>query len=275
MPPIEADHQLITGIHGSYYCSPHCDQRIFQQLQEYGAHTRNELAMLRQFVRRGDRILDVGAHLGTVSIPFAHFSARTARIVAVEGNPSTYSVLERNIAHNELSAVITAINAIVTGASDHVRLREDAQNRGSSFFETTNGTDQAEDAAGPPRLAIDDIVAEHFKGARVDLLKVDVEGMELQALRSARSTLRDSLPVLYVEVSKDHLARHGDSVRGLHDFLSGFGYQLFRNIGPRNAGNDQFSIQKISDLESVKAGLFDVLAIHPRDARFDQLRYRP
>ncbi|HIO97458.1 MAG TPA: hypothetical protein EYG71_05970, partial [Leucothrix sp.] len=42
---------------------------ITVQLKKYSAHTRNELAMLKSFIAKGDNIIDIGAHIGTYSIP--------------------------------------------------------------------------------------------------------------------------------------------------------------------------------------------------------------
>jgi hypothetical protein len=40
-----------------------------RQIEQFGAHTRNEVALLRSFVKAGDLIYDVGAHIGTFAIP--------------------------------------------------------------------------------------------------------------------------------------------------------------------------------------------------------------
>ena len=44
---------------------------VNQQLREYGGHQRSELGMIRALSREGDVILDVGAHIGTFSVPLA------------------------------------------------------------------------------------------------------------------------------------------------------------------------------------------------------------
>jgi len=42
-----------------------------RQIEQFGTHTRNEVALLRSFVNAGDLIYDVGAHIGTLAIPLA------------------------------------------------------------------------------------------------------------------------------------------------------------------------------------------------------------
>ena len=50
---------------------------ITEQLKQYSAHTRNELAMIKSLIEHGDNILDIGAHIGTFSIPFSQFNGKS------------------------------------------------------------------------------------------------------------------------------------------------------------------------------------------------------
>jgi hypothetical protein len=69
------------------------------------------------------------------------------------------------------------------------------------------------------------------------------------------------------EMCQDHLSRNGDSLSDVHRFLQQFGYRYFRNLGPRHALGEQFRLAKAwSPVYS--SGLFDLLSVHPDDARY-------
>lgn len=105
-------------------------------------------------------------------------------------------------------------------------------------------------------------------GGRVDMIKIDVEGMELAALRTGEQLLAQR-PMLYLEISAEHLARHGASPTEVEALLRGCGYRFFRNVGERNSSHDGFILRALESLEE-GGSFFDLLAIpegHPRLAR--------
>jgi tRNA G37 N-methylase Trm5 len=88
------------------------NDQITDQLALYGAHTRNELAMVLDHVRNGDVFVDVGAHIGTFAIRVARKLGHRGKLLAIEGAPETHALLERNIGANGLDHRIQAICAI-------------------------------------------------------------------------------------------------------------------------------------------------------------------
>ena len=67
------------------------DDLINRQLMTFfGAHTRNELALLHAFVDAGDVVYDIGAHIGTFAVPLAAAVGVSGRLVAVEANIDNY-----------------------------------------------------------------------------------------------------------------------------------------------------------------------------------------
>lgn len=59
---------------------------------------------------------------------------------------------------------------------------------------------------------------------RVDCIKADVEGWELQVLRGARDTIQRFRPHLMLELTEEHLARAGDRLDDIFAFLEELGY---------------------------------------------------
>jgi hypothetical protein len=64
----------------------------------------------------------------------------------------------------------------------------------------------------------------------VDLVKLDLEGAELRALRGARRLLAERRPALLIELEPGHLERQGGSVAELESLLEGAGYVAFEIV---------------------------------------------
>ena len=84
------------------------DDHITGHLVESGAYQRSDLAMLLSFVRSGDHVLDIGAHIGTFSVPLGKAVGETGRVVAFEPVADNFELLERNILSNNLADVVRA-----------------------------------------------------------------------------------------------------------------------------------------------------------------------
>ena len=123
-----------------------------------------------------ETILDLGANIGVAS---AWFRARypAARIVAVEPDPDTFAKLERNLGGDD---AVTLVQAAVAGEPGEVDLfRPDGYSIASSL------KDARAEGGSRTRVracSIDELCEEHAL-APLDLLKLDVEGAELEATR--------------------------------------------------------------------------------------------
>ena len=92
---------LTKSKHGDFLC-PVYDQVITKGLLQEGESKSDEIEWLRRIVDCCDRVLIVGAHIGTVAIPVARFCRE---LTAIEANPHTYRFLECNVLLNRLRNV--------------------------------------------------------------------------------------------------------------------------------------------------------------------------
>jgi FkbM family methyltransferase len=263
--------QRIESPIGTFHCFE--PDRVTDHLRRFGAHTRNELAMVLSFLRPGDTAIDVGAHIGTFSVPMADRVGRSGKVYSFEGSAETFGLLQRNVEANDVHGIIEAKWAVVTDRPGHYESVSKKANSGATFFRDAC---QAEDR--PPCVVMDPWFSAN--GTRVDLIKVDVEGMEWQVLAGCRQLLRRFRPVLYVEVNTPGLARQNRSVSQIEAELRELGYHFFRNADVRNSATDSFIVARLEHLDE-GGPFFDLLAVHaesdryPRTAeRFDMAAYR-
>ncbi len=73
--------------------------------------------------------------------------------------------------------------------------------------------------------------------SRIDVIKIDVEGAELDVLRGTAEVLKHFRPLIVVEVNKETYASAGYTITELTDYLQGFGYS-FQMVGKNGSLTD-------------------------------------
>lgn len=170
-----------------------------------------------------DTLLDIGACLGLVSVALAA-TIPSGRIVAVEPNAAVEDALASNL--RSISGPQVTLVAAAIGAEDG-RARFHRDPGGSAWGHAVDDdpdpgvlgadadadTDADADAdidadTDVPQFTVDSLV-QRLDLDRVDLMKIDVEGRELDVLRGAVDTIERCRPVLVVELNPYCLWRHG------------------------------------------------------------------
>lgn len=231
------------------------DDLATQQIVDFGAHTRVELAFLLSVLRPGDRVFDLGAHIGSFTIPLARTVGPAGRVVAVEPIPETFDVLAANVALNGLRERVCLRRALVAPHARYAKVAVPG-NTGATHF-----VPASEETPGEV-VSIDALAAETFVP---DLVKIDLEGFDAWALTSS-ALIAERRPILYVEVVLHQLARAGASIAELSELFRRLGYRLFRNVADRNAAHDRFEVVELADVRD-GGEFFDVLAIRAGDPR--------
>lgn len=180
---------------------------------EYRGHPEPGLAarMLPRLAT-GDTFVDVGANIGLYSVAAAQAVGPTGHVVSVEPTPRTAAVLRQNVQLNGLleSHDITvhecAVGAVTGSASLALHANDSGHN--SLFADSqTTGTVVVD------VVPLDDLVP---VGARVDVVKIDVEGAELTVLEGMRRIVAENPSIIvFAELADEHLRRAGTSAAEL------------------------------------------------------------
>ena len=262
---MQRETEFVETPYGSFY--GFCGDRTTQQLREHGAHQRNELAMILSLIGEDDDVIDVGAHIGTFCVPIARHVKNGGHVFTFEPVSEHTRLLEQNIQLNGMSDIITNCCSIVTNIPGRYVAQSRRRNTGWTTFRLEDGRG----ATDVPCITLDRWWQQQREAStlkrRVRLMKIDVEGMELNVLKSGRQFLETDRPILYLEVARRHMASAGNRVAELDDLLRDLGYHFFLNLGPRNSTDDCFRLGRFTHL--IQGGhFFDVLAIQPDDPRY-------
>ncbi len=227
---------------------------VTRQIAQFGAHTRNEVTLLRSFVKAGDLIYDVGAHIGTFAIPLALAAGENGQVIAIEADAESFALLRQNLERLGLQSRITTHLGLAGGCGDRYRrVRVDRHTSATYFMPDAEG-------AAMPAIVLDNLQDQLEPRRRAAVIKIDVEGMELAVMRSAVKTIARDRPVLYVEISITQMARYGVTLPEVAAFLAPYDYRCFRNIGDRNSTHDAFKLVELGGLHE-GGEFYDLLAV--------------
>jgi FkbM family methyltransferase len=166
-----------------------------------GGFELRTLRMYRSLVRHGDSVLDIGANVGAHTLPLAQLVGSSGRVIAFEPTRFAFDKLRRNLMQNpQLATRVTALQvALMESAAsampDYIYSSWplDAQ---EALHEIHGG--QLRDTNNAVVSTVDQAV-ESLGLARVDFVKLDVDGYEPQVLAGAVCTLRRFRPKILME----------------------------------------------------------------------------
>src|SRR5438552_2605405 len=191
---------VATPTRHAILCYEEQDRPIGISLQIYGEWAEEELYLLSFFLRPGAVVVDVGANIGTHALAFSRFVASEGRVIAIEPQERVFDLLASNILLNGLQHV-TCIRALA-GQETGMRFlpgTESASGTSASMSFVNIDSAKAAGTQGALLVPLQLIKLDDLGLARCDLIKLDVEGMELDVLLGAGSTLRKFRPIVYFE----------------------------------------------------------------------------
>jgi FkbM family methyltransferase len=173
----------------------------------------------------GAVFVDVGANVGYYSLVAAPRLGSSGRIYSFEPMSQQFERLTENIRRNKLFQITPLKLALSNQTLPAVLQLNDAHNTGSaSLRPAADRTVVHQETVECTTL---DLFAESEGLSRLDVLKIDVEGLEVAVLRGASRTLAHFRPVILIEVT-DRLQREGGSTREeLYACLGRLGYQAY------------------------------------------------
>ena len=147
-------------------------------------------------IHPGSTVLDIGANIGTYSLLFGQWASPNGKVFALEPAPESFAALRQHIALNGLEEVVVPVRQAI---SDRVGTLP-------FFAASTHGTNRLISENEPligSTQQIETVTIDEFCASRdlkPDVIKIDIEGFELAALRGAEKTLRSRRDELTVFV---------------------------------------------------------------------------
>ena len=191
----------------------------------YWFHGRNRertaMGKLEELVGPGDTVIDVGGHIGYVTLRLCGLVGPVGRVIVFEPGPNNLPYLRGNVAPYPNIKVVEAACSDVDGEAEFWIENLTGQNntlvRDYKVWAANRDRAFSREALRPitvPTVRLDSFLAR--SELRPDLLKIDVEGAELMVLRGAERCLAECRPKLVVEVTENE--REVDELLRTHHY---------------------------------------------------------
>lgn len=218
-----ADKVYKKRLHDNFYMLLNPTEHIQQQLFWYGYYEKELGDLMKKTVKPGDVFLDIGANIGYFSLLVANNSP-SVKVISFEPVAGLFQNMNENISLNNIKNIAT-VNAATGEITEEKELFISApDNLGmSSFHQPENYSGKKESVKV---VAIDD----WFKTSglsKIDVIKLDVEGSELAALKGMKEVLQKQKPVLIVEVNPETLSMFNLKPSDIYDYLKQLNFEGF------------------------------------------------
>jgi len=206
-------NEVIKEIQGSKMVLNLTDEGISRELACYGVHEKNSTEEVKKIIKKGMKILEIGANIGYYALLETKLAGKTGWLYAVEPSPVNYKMLERNLLLNGISNA--SLCSCACGAERKTgKFCVEAKGNLSSFMRTDGKTIDVE------IYPVKELVA--LKGDfKVDFIRMDVEGYEDEILKGIDFTHKPKC--FFIEVHSE-LVKGG--AQGIVHFMAKRGYEV-------------------------------------------------
>ena len=220
--------------------------------------TTENLDFYKQFVKQGDLVIDIGAHVGDTTVPMAVCVGKEGIVLALEPNPYVYKILVENSKLNRDITNIIPLDFAATDVDGNFTFNySDASFCNGGFFQKIknqkHGHKYTLEVSGKNlENYLNANYAEHL--SKLSLVKVDAEGYDKEVLKSIYNVLNTYRPAIISECNK-HLTP--EERFELFDIINSLGYKL--QMTDDFEASNYMAIEKKEDMLLWKH--FDLVAV--------------
>jgi FkbM family methyltransferase len=229
-----------------------------QCMMFYNRYSREILEVFRYFAKPGDTVVDVGAHIGYFTLFLAKLVGSRGHVYSFEPDHRARSFLTKSVDGSGIDWIDVSPLALASGRGS-IKFFLASGLGSSSAIKSIQQLDAKETAI--QTVSLDELVEEESVVGNIRLVKIDVEGFELDAIRGMTRVLMDHRPVMVVEVNKEMLHARGESPANLFALLTSLDYRVEALLKPRRGRYKECVITTSIKNTEQKDGYYDVLCL--------------
>jgi FkbM family methyltransferase len=172
------------------------DKWIGRSLALYGEYSEYEVEVFKKCLRPGGVALELGANIGSLTVPMAKIVGETGKVYAFEPGFDTIRLLRKNVEQNDLSDIV---EIIPMAASDKSEILPIVYNPNPNYPKVTIDGDNPHTRGNKPDAYIQAITVDSLNIRRLDFAKIDVDGCEQFAIEGMRETIMRCRPFIFIE----------------------------------------------------------------------------
>jgi FkbM family methyltransferase len=197
----------------------------FEAACEQGIFEADNVGLLQRLCRPGTHMFDVGSNLGLMALPVLE-SVPDSTVVSFEPSPNSLPWLKRTIARSAMRTRWQLIEKAACSRPGNAGFSVSTPTEG--LFDGLRHTDRAVEFQ---RVTVEtttlDLEWRRLENCAVSVIKIDVEGAELEVLRGAGDCLEKARPFVLLEWCPLNLKAYEISTDALYQFASDHGYRLY------------------------------------------------
>lgn len=202
---------------------PSFDRWLYAQLIAFRLMGREEFRFFSRHLKPGMTVIDIGANIGVYSLVFADLVGESGRVLAYEPSVPLFEAAIKNIHRNGREGVIAIENLALGSMTGEAVLYEAAFNSGDNRLAPPS---RHRDGRKVRISSLDDALP---GDVRVDWIKIDVQGWEVEVFRGMAATLKRNPAVrVYFEYWPAGLRNAAQNESKLLEVLQGLGLSVFR-----------------------------------------------
>ena len=191
-----------------------------------GLYDYDEMNFLLRYLRSEDLFIDVGANIGIYSLLACSIIDR-GQVYSFEALSTNYQRLQENIELNNFTQA-KLFSLAISDRSGNISFNVTG-NDSTAFI----GEDSQANTIVVPTDTLDNI-AKNIEIDNLTLVKMDIEGAELLALKGARSLLQQQRPEVWILEINDTVEHFGHTKKDIIDFLQSYNYDLYHYDAKKN-----------------------------------------
>ncbi|MEC9292908.1 MAG: FkbM family methyltransferase [Chloroflexota bacterium] len=168
-------------------------------------------------------VLDVGAHIGLVSLPVSQAISKAGKVYAFEPAMANQMYLVEHLTANNIDNVEVITDLVGESPLESVEFFESPQDSGMNTIAPV-GSQHGYDSTQKRQITLDGFCDERNLSPQV--IKIDTEGAEVRILKGAVDTIRLHKPIIFLSVHPGHIIELGSTVEELEQLLEDLNYKV-------------------------------------------------
>ncbi|MFH1325755.1 MAG: FkbM family methyltransferase [archaeon] len=180
----------------------------------FGVGSMSEPIVRKELIIKKGVMMDIGANCGMFTIPTAKMLGKNGRVISIEPDKKNIKLLKKNVGLNNLKNVDVIEKGVFSKKGKMTFYLDDIGTGGHSLLKS--------EVKKKEIISVDTIdnTLSKLKINHVDLIKIDVEGVEIEAFKGAKKILKKSHPKIIFEALSEHKREE------IYKFLNQYGYKI-------------------------------------------------
>lgn len=187
----------------------------------------NNINFINNYVPNSSVIIDIGAHIGLLSIILGKKAGAKGKVYAFEPTLSTYQILKETIRINGMNDRVIPMNAAVAGEDGKAVFYVTDIKAHNSNSLANNRRNYGNERGVEVEVVSVDSFATKRKIDKVDFIKIDAEGAEYGVLKGASKVIEKDRPHMLLALHPNSITNFGDNLSDIWDFVKSRNYHVY------------------------------------------------